>query len=416
MSERAVKHVWRLPPCPDYDVEGTESWLTDMAAQGFHLTEEGFFLGVVTFEKGEPRAVRYRLEAAEKTTSMWAEDGGYPDEAAVTLSQNLGWEYVANRGQFYIYRSAEPGARELNTDPAVQALALDIVCKRQRSALGSTLFSFILWGILYPLLKTKGAFFLLMIAMRTWFFLWGAALLFWELGRGIVQLAHLHKLKQQLQAEGWIDHQKDWKKRAGRYHIGNFIRRGLTLLWFLLLLLYLGSYITEERKIPLADYSGDPPFATMADLAGDSGSYELQHWGFSNTVEIWSDWLTPVNYDWDEIADVTLPDGRQISGGLYIYYHEARSPALARAIAEEYLRKDRYENTFNLFAENDFKSLDLAPLDVDFSAAYSNELHFPTIVLQDGCHVLRAYWYQTSQNKLSLDEWAAILADSIKVP
>ena len=154
----------------------------------------------------------------------------------------------------------------------------------------------------------------------------------------------------------------------------------------------------------------------MADLARDENSYELENYGFSNTVEIWSDWLAPVNYDWNEIAIAALPDGRRIEGGLYVTYHQARSPAIAKTIAKEYLNKDRYEHAFSLFYENDFEPLELAPLDVEYAVAYTGNLHFPTVILQDGCHVLRAYWYQTSKDKLSPDEWSAILADSIKVP
>ena len=36
----------RPVPCPDYDVEGMESWLTDMEARGLRLSREGFFAGV----------------------------------------------------------------------------------------------------------------------------------------------------------------------------------------------------------------------------------------------------------------------------------------------------------------------------------------------------------------------------------
>jgi len=151
----------------------------------------------------------------------------------------------------------------------------------------------------------------------------------------------------------------------------------------------------------------------MADLAGETGHYELEHYGFSNTVEIRSDWLAPVNIDWNEIANVTLSDGRRIEGGLYVTYHEARSPAIARAIAEEYFRKDYYDQVFNMPYAHDFEPLELSPLNVEYATAYRNRVHHPTVVLQDGTRVLRAYWYQTSKDKLTLDEWAAILARSI---
>ena len=54
----------RLPPCPPYDVESTESWLSDMAAQGWKLEPDDFFFGIASFIKTDPAPVRYRLGAS----------------------------------------------------------------------------------------------------------------------------------------------------------------------------------------------------------------------------------------------------------------------------------------------------------------------------------------------------------------
>ena len=43
------KYVLRLPPCPDYDVESTECWLTDLAREGLLLKKDGLFAGVAVF-------------------------------------------------------------------------------------------------------------------------------------------------------------------------------------------------------------------------------------------------------------------------------------------------------------------------------------------------------------------------------
>lgn len=147
-QEAHTRTVYRRPPCPSYDVEGTEAWLTDLAREGLLLESDGFFAGFAAFEKTAPTRVKYRLEAAQKHASLWSEDGGEPDEAQVELCAQYRWEYVARHGQFYIYRSDDPSARELNTDPKVQALALNAVKKR----LVSDLTSLLVWTVLYPLL------------------------------------------------------------------------------------------------------------------------------------------------------------------------------------------------------------------------------------------------------------------------
>ena len=50
--------VYRLVPCPCYEVEACESWLTDMAAEGLFVEKLGRTLA--RFRRGTPCAVRYR--------------------------------------------------------------------------------------------------------------------------------------------------------------------------------------------------------------------------------------------------------------------------------------------------------------------------------------------------------------------
>ena len=81
-----MKTVYRLPPCPSFDIEATESWLYDMSRKGLHLSGEGFFAGVAIFDRGEPADIRYRLEAAPEDTGMLSANGGQPDPDAVALN------------------------------------------------------------------------------------------------------------------------------------------------------------------------------------------------------------------------------------------------------------------------------------------------------------------------------------------
>ena len=107
-----MKKIHRLAPCPSYDVERMESWLTDMASQGWHLVKDSEFLGFFTFEEGTPKTIRYRLEPRPKYSS----DTLVPDEEAMALAEEFGWEFADSYRQFYIYRSTRSDARELNTD------------------------------------------------------------------------------------------------------------------------------------------------------------------------------------------------------------------------------------------------------------------------------------------------------------
>lgn len=396
-----ARAVYRVPPCPAYDVEGMESWLTDMSARGLHLRKDGIFAGIASFTKDSPQDVKYRLKAAPKSTSLWAENGGDPDEEAIAIGKKYGWDYVAVRGNFYIYCSSEPEGRELNTDPEVQAMALNAVRKRERVAVIACFF----WAFIYPLIFLRGKVFLTMVHGGTWFVLIGLALLAWIFGRSVVRVLHLRKLRMKLLDQGEIEHNKDWRKGAGRYLVGKALRGILIAVWLGMWVSGWSASVMDEGVISLADYAVDPPFATMADLA-PQGEHQLHELGLPSTVREWKDWLAPAAMEWQELARVNLPDGTYISGALFVDYYETISPWLARAIAKEYLRLDRKKG---------WEEIGLPDLDANYAIAYLDQQHFPTLLIQEGKKVMRVRFMQFSGSyALSHDQWMLIMANSIK--
>src|SRR5699024_7664485 len=109
-----MKYVRRLTPVQYYDVAGAESWLADMARRGLHLKK--FRPLYCTFEQGEPREVRYRLEPHQRRL-----DDDLP-QGMLELYEEFGWEYVdeTNRS-ILIFRTADPSAPEPHSDPELQA-------------------------------------------------------------------------------------------------------------------------------------------------------------------------------------------------------------------------------------------------------------------------------------------------------
>lgn len=402
-SGKKVRYAYRLPPCPSYDVEGMEHWLEAMAQKGLFLIGDGFFAGIGAFEKAAPQAVKYRLEAAPKHTSIWTDDGDDPDPEAVALNARYAWEYVAKRGSFYIYRSSDPQARELNTDPEVQALTIQAVQKRQAGAAFTILF----WLVLYPLLSLRGGLLLTMINARTWYFLFTSLLALWLCAGSLWEVIFLGRLKGKLRAGHGFAPPGDRGRRTALYLAKNAAQLLLIVAWVCVSLNRWSVSVLEEDKLPLQEYETDPPFATMADLAGEGEhTYQMTMFGKRfNAVQEWSDWLAPRNLNWSEQAKITRPDGTVLDGGLTVCYHEAVSPSVAERLVSEYERADRRDG---------FDPLDLPPLDVDYAIAYMDELHFPTLLLQKGNVVIRASFYQTSTNTMALADWASRMAHSVK--
>ncbi|MCI6220610.1 MAG: DUF2812 domain-containing protein [Subdoligranulum sp.] len=61
MAKARCNPLWQPIPCPLSDIEGLESWLGDMAAQGLVPVTIG--QNFARFRCSQPKAVRYRLNA-----------------------------------------------------------------------------------------------------------------------------------------------------------------------------------------------------------------------------------------------------------------------------------------------------------------------------------------------------------------
>ena len=197
----------------------------------------------------------------------------------------------------------------------------------------------------------------------------------------------------------------------------------LVAAWIGILMHLMGLAITEEYEVPLSEYEGNPPFATMIDLAGGMdeetavSTYVFTPLGIANTVYEWCDPIAPVNYSWDEIAEVTLDNGRRVEGGLYVDYHETVYPALAQQLAREYVWTENYDSWIsNLFSKN---KTEPEPMDVklegfDFAEAFYNEIHMPTVILQKGNKVIHVTFHQyQNADRIPPEVWIRIMAEAV---
>lgn len=104
-----MKTVIRPMPYEISQFHETEDWLTRKAAEGLHFRD--CMLGFASLTRGEPKAVRYRLEFSHGFREPGAEQRA--------LYADMGWEYVtAIRGDYFVFRTEDPDAPELHTEDA----------------------------------------------------------------------------------------------------------------------------------------------------------------------------------------------------------------------------------------------------------------------------------------------------------
>ena len=386
------KYYHKYPPCPLSDTEGIESWLEDLAREGLTLLPEAPFFGFLCFVKGSTQPVRYRMEPALKTQSFWSGDPHCPTEDAIELHEEFGWEFVIRLGEFFLYRSYDPQARELNTDPQIQEMTLRALQKKLRSGFLSLLVGFGLhlgFGVLgFPagLLVALGAptavcFLLLMLR---------------PLVDPLVLLLRLKEMRRRLKEGDCVHRKKNWHKgRLGYYAV----RVGSLVLGLLFIVGFVRAQIRSSEKIPLEEFSGEVPFVTMADLA-EGGSFTRSDSPWSNEVVTWTDPLIAASWDYCESGTFVTADGRTLSGYIDITYHEAASPGLARQLAKEFLR---YADMGKYYEGTSTPDYDTGAVTV---YTYQGRYGLNTLLMQCGSVVLEAnIFLQDEHDQSAADLW-----------
>lgn len=398
-----MKTVYRLPPCPSFDIESTESWLCDMSRKGLHLSGEGFFAGVAIFDRGEPADIRYRLEAAPEDTGILSANGGQPDPDAVALNAEYGWEFISSHDQFYIYRTTDPNAPELHTDPRVQALAL----KKVRSRLRSNFVTLALWLLIYPLVQMRGGWLRAAISLGTPLFVLTVLILIWTVGRAAIRAVRLSRLHRRLSSGTELDHKKDWDSSSALYRMSSILHTICVIVWGICMLAGWANDVEGKGEIITSEIVSEVPFATFADLMPE-GEYEFQNYGWLNTSKIGSRIFAPSIIDWDETAKVRTANGTY-SGGLMINYCELTSEWLAKELARELYNHDRFNSIHRRITP-----LEAPVIAADSLVCYSNEIHNPTAIIRIGRKVARISMYQTGSLEVSFEDWLPIFADSLR--
>lgn len=387
-------------------MEGIESWLSDMASEGWSLEKDGYYWGFFAFEKCEPQQLNYRLEAVQREGSIWSEDGGEPPAEEIEMGAEFGWEYMVKYKEFYIYRTSDMEAREMNTDPEIQALSINILKKRLRSAFITSSVSLGMYGFILYLT----GIFTAMVTVGSWFFVWAFLGAMDLVAERIKNMVHLKNLCKRMIENGEIDHHKDWRKGKRGYRIRSIGAMVASFVWIICTSSVLINHQFNENRIGLEDYKEDPPFVTLIDIAG-GGTYSFKNSDISddlNSVYEWQDLIAPYNADWSENATIVKEDGTTLSGGLDVHYHETNSTWVANQMAKEYYRqRDK---------SGEIQDIEVVEIEceVDYMKVFRIYDLQTVVVMQKDNKVIRASLYQYSDSdEIELEEWLQVVAESL---
>lgn len=363
--------TYRPVPCPPYDVEACESWLTDMAVRGLFVENLG--RGFARFHRGIPHATRYRLTAARLKGGWLDLTPSEPPAEERALYAESGWQFVCAQGEFFLYACPDPRVPELHTDPAVQALSLKMA---RRSAWWA------FWGAIAVLvlqfaLNGQGRLArwlveLPVLSLCLYLYFFSALLLAFR------DLYHILALSRRLRRGYAPDHRKNWHPAARVNRLLQGISFGTCCL---LLVLCLAVLVQPGSAPSRTDWQGALPFATLADLAegtvipdGDAGAVEMRH-----------SLLAPAIMEYTESGRVVRDGETVLDASLRVNYYETCAPWLARLLADD-LHEQR-------------KALVPSPQPlpdlpgVDAAWAYRDETGvFREVTLVQGDRVMSALW------------------------
>ena len=383
-------------------MEGTESWLNDMATSGYFLEKDGFWSWIAVFLRKPPRAVRYKLIPAQKNTSMWSDDGGLPADELLASMKEYSWEYVDKRGNFYIFSNENEEVKEYNTDDKTQALNLNYVRKKERSNL---VLKLLIW-VAYPLFYLRGNILMFGIEIGSFNLLWGMLLVLWMICEAIKKITDLRKLQKNLREGKLPDHNKNWRKGALWYRTRRVLFPVLVISWVICLMNWCFKKIDPHDTITLDAYAKEIPFPTMEDLSPGAEFVEkdyTSYFGFSNTIEVKSDWLAPTVIYLRQSGSFQRENNLDLSGSIEVKYYETKSSWIAKELARESHRNDKLRN------KKLYKTIELSNMEADYAVAYS--VMSPKLILVKDNLMIKITFYQTSKNHMMPDtEWMRIYA------
>lgn len=389
--------AYRICPCPMFDIAGTQRWLEQMSAKGYHI-DTAFNWRIVGFEKGVPKAVRYRLDAAPDWGMGTNRGTPSPDQGTGLAYQEMGWKYVSNRNHFHIYMAEDPAAPELHTDPRVQALSLQIVRKRLfRDILGILPLVFLwLWNL---------------AVYEAYDALVAGAVIF----PGVMALAYATNVLKTGTEFLWVrKHQKQLNQGQPIRPYSSSARLlalALEIVFVLLIGLMLSSLGPSARdqaeSVPMEEYTGVLEVPRVEELFPGAEITSL-----GSEVCSWTTAASPENYRLQQRFRLTLPDGTEVSGIWTVTRCETAAGWIARGYAEECVAHDKRRYT-----------VEALPLEtaLDFAAAYRVTLHHlqepnsPTIILcQDNVVLTASLNCGNSAEPPDYRQIAAVLAGCMK--
>lgn len=262
-----MKYKRKLTPATTFDFAAMETWLSDMAEDGWIPVD--FRGGKVKFRQDEPQKRIFRIAIPDFYNDT-------PSAKQIEAYRQLGWEYLCGyRCKGYLLANLTEHPEEPYIDPEVQKKNIDSLYREERYLylVGVILFTLLFIGMGLLGWRNLGQH----IIGHAWFSDLLMPILFFCLAvYYFYELRLLKRLKTSLEQGLPISHEKDYTKKLQLKRISNLIYAilGITLLLPPLSDIY-SAFRPDETQEKAAVSVSPLPYVPMEEITKSASDTEI---------------------------------------------------------------------------------------------------------------------------------------------
>ncbi len=357
----------RFIPCSLYCTDKIESWLEEMAAEGYVLYKFSKF-DYAVFTRDKPQKIHYRLclRGSNKHQSEMQR-----------LMQKHGWEKTGEIKNLDIYSSYNPEPPSADNDYEIAKLRDKAIKHRSKQSIIS---------FFAPLLIISSYIFFKDVAIDAVKFGIGALLMPISIilsltAMQIIETIDIRTYKKHINDKN--THIKNTGKINLVFYTAKYISVAAIFLSFIILLISPSPEASSDILYDSISQNENPPFATVEDFVTENATKK----GDPETdpgalYSKWSNAVSKLNYFWREEDAFLHSDGTTERIQILVSYHEASNPILAKHLIWDYYWDDKATKI-----TSDVNKI--SGYDIDYGITYRN-WNFLVVIAQKGNTIIKA--------------------------
>lgn len=355
----------RFIPCSLYCTDKIESWLEEMAAEGYVFYTFSKF-DYAVFTKDKPQKIHYRL----------CMKGKNKDEAEMhKLMRKYGWERADEIKNLIVFSSQDPKPFETDDECKLSFLRDKAIKYRSKQNIIS---------VISPLLIIASYIFFNDIAIDAVNFGIGALLapismIFFLIAWQIIETIDIRIYKKH------ISDKNSYIKNTGKINLVLSVAKYISVAAIFLSLILTAASPNASNDIiyDSVDENENPPFATVEDfVTGNATKKGDPETDPGAIYRKWSNAVSKSNYYWHENGDFLHSDGTIENISIIVSYHEASNPILAKHLIWDYYWDDKATKI-----TSDVNKI--SGYDIDYGLTYHN-WGYLVVIAQKGNTIIKA--------------------------